>query len=163
MGIPLQLSSAPVAIDDNVSRIESKMLQLKEHGCRIVLAILQEEDRYPMVKLAADRVCLPSQCVKFKNVQRPPRGYHTNVLMKINSKMGGVNQTLAPRGPPLCNEATGEVNEVFQFPPQSISWLLDDYCMVMVRTYILMCVCVYYRISYSHMSISPSNYSYVVT
>jgi hypothetical protein len=130
----LKLYDTPVAVsaDDRNQSIESAVLKYKKRGCRFVLAILQDEDRYSLVKLAADRACLPSQCVKFKNVQRPPRGYHSNVLMKINSKMGGVNHTLAPRGPPPRNQETGEAIEVFQFPPQSISWLLDDYCMIMV-------------------------------
>jgi hypothetical protein len=57
-------------------------------------------------------------------------------MLKMNSKMGGVNHTLAERipsgnGPQLeVDEEDGSLP--FQQPPRSISWLFDEPCMVVV-------------------------------
>ena len=37
-------------------------------------------DCYHLVKFAADNIGLMTQCIKFKNVKYPPRGYHKNVI-----------------------------------------------------------------------------------
>jgi hypothetical protein len=97
-----------------------------ENEARIVLVVMFG-DVYNKVKRSADSLQLSTQCLKAKNVERPPRGYYTNVLMKINAKMGGINHTLATRG-----RVESGSRGVFQNPPQSISWLLDELCMVVV-------------------------------
>jgi hypothetical protein len=107
-------------------------------------------DCYNVVKLCADSICVPTQCIKWRNIERTPRGYHSNVLMKMNVKMGGVNCTLAERGksaagsssqnappradvkPNVASSSAATASETFQSPPKSISWLFDDACMVMV-------------------------------
>jgi hypothetical protein len=40
-------------------------------------------DCYHLVKFAADTIGLMTQCIKFKNVKEPPRGYHENSLYDI--------------------------------------------------------------------------------
>jgi len=65
--------------------------------------------------------------LKWKNIERPPRGYHYNVMLKVNTKMGGTNHTLISRlpgrpGPPPQG--------MFQEPPASLSWLFDKPCML---------------------------------
>lgn len=55
----------------------------------------------------------------------------------MNSKMGGVNHTLAERFPSAFGPQI-EIDEddstlPFQEPPRSISWLFDEPCMVVVR------------------------------
>jgi hypothetical protein len=103
------------------------MRDYKQKGTRIVVVLLYT-DVYPVVKLAADSVCLPTQCAKWNNVRRQPKNYHTALLVKMNYKMGGVNHTLASRLPRGVN--TAEEADTFQYPPKSISWLFDEPCMV---------------------------------
>ena len=62
----------------------------------IVIVIMCDSGRcYPTIKNIADYAGIASQCVKFKNVTREPRGYKQNLMLKINTKCGGVNHTLA--------------------------------------------------------------------
>jgi len=41
-------------------------------------------DCYHLVKFAADIIGLMTQCIKFKNVKDPLRGYHENVMLKVS-------------------------------------------------------------------------------
>lgn len=82
---------------------------------------------FDAAKRYADSLCLPTQCARYSLVKKPPRNYHTSLLIKMNMKMGGVNHTLAARGKPRAVDSS-----VFQNPPRSISWLFDDYTMVVV-------------------------------
>jgi eukaryotic translation initiation factor 2C len=77
------------------------------------------------VKYAADSIGLTTQCVKWKNIDRQPKGYVMNVLLKINTKMGGTCHTLSSR---LVGAPTGP--KVFQDPPASLSWVFDKPCML---------------------------------
>ena len=63
--------------------------------------------------------------MKWKNVERAPRGFQLNLLIKINTKLGGTNHTLVPRAPARAGTAG-----VFQDPPNSLSWLFDKHCML---------------------------------
>ncbi len=63
--------------------------------------------------------------MKWKNVDRAPRGFQLNLLIKINTKLGGTNHTLVPRAPARAGTAG-----VFQDPPNSLSWLFDKHCML---------------------------------
>lgn len=79
-------------------------------------------------KAAGDNLGLVTQCVKYKNVERAPRGYAQNLLLKINTKLGGTNHTLASRLPSMGD---AEVQpDLFQSPPESISWVFDKPCML---------------------------------
>ena len=69
---------------------------------------------YGGVKLLADRAGLVTQCLKYTNIERMPRGYAANIMLKVNTKLGGTNHTF---------KATAGA-------PHPISWLLND-CMVM--------------------------------
>jgi hypothetical protein len=122
-----------VVVEGKRSFLQDVMLRFKDQGCRIVLTVLYQ-DIYSLVKLAADACCLPTQCIRWQNLNRPPKNYHTSLLVKMNMKMGGVNHTLASRLPSGASEPMEtDEGESFQFPPKSISWLFDDPCMVMVR------------------------------
>lgn len=52
----------------------------------MVLVMLVSES-YSEVKLVADSLGVETQCLKWKNVERSPRGFHQNLLLKINVKM----------------------------------------------------------------------------
>ncbi len=133
VGIPLQMTSAIIVCENKRHLLSEAFLKCKNNGARVLLVILKV-DCYNVVKLCADSIVLPTQCVKWQNIQKTPRGYHSNVLMKMNVKMGGVNCTLASRDSQAAGRrpAANPDDETFQSPPQSISWLFDDACMVMV-------------------------------
>lgn len=133
VGIPLNHVKKPFSIiPGNHEDLSECFKDLKRLGARFV-AVLLFQDMYPIVKLAADSMCLPTQCVKWSNVTRPPKNYHTSLLIKINAKMGGINHTLASRVPKDIALKLAEEEPVFQDPPKSISWLFDEACMLVVR------------------------------
>ena len=57
-------------------------------------------------------------------MDRPPRGFHLNLLIKMNTKLGGTNHTLISRAPAKSTPG------IFQDPPNSLSWLFDKPCML---------------------------------
>jgi eukaryotic translation initiation factor 2C len=137
LGIPMELcTSSYIAIRGTKDILEDAIGDMKRRGARIVVALLHW-DVYSVLKLVADRMCMPTQCVKWNNVLKPPRNYQTSLLVKMNYKMGGVNHTLASRVP--LSGAMDADNESFQSPPKSISWFFDEYCMVMVSDILLVC------------------------
>lgn len=128
LGIPLELCTRSyVCARGTLNVLEDVVMDMKKRGARILIALLHW-DVYSVLKLVADRLCLPTQCVKWANVLKPPRNYHTSLLVKMNYKMGGVNHTLASRMPKHAMEAE---DDSFQSPPKSISWFFDEPCMVM--------------------------------
>eukprot|EP01039_Chlorochromonas_danica_P003414 gene3414-3741_t len=125
VGIPLQLCTRFFCVKGSANVLDEAVQDLKRRGAQIVVALLHW-DVYSLLKVVADRICLPSQCVKWSNVIKPPRNYHTSLLVKMNYKMGGINHTLASRMPRRIDD-----DDSFQSPPKSISWLFDEPCMVM--------------------------------
>jgi len=107
--------------------IRNRLSMMSTGGARIVIVILLG-DFYCAVKYVADTMGVTTQCVKWKNVERPPRGFHVNVLLKVNTKLGGTNHTLtsvlSQGGPSRPSE------KVFQDPPASLSWVFDKHCML---------------------------------
>jgi len=79
------------------------------------------------VKFVGDSLGVSTQCVKWKNVEKPPRGYFSNIAMKLNTKLGGTNHTLISRLPADGPKPDGPI---FQDPPASLSWLFDKPCML---------------------------------
>ena len=128
VGIPLQNCSRPHYVDSSPESLNEICSDLKKKGARIMVVLLHF-DAYADVKYAADKLCLPSQCVRWKNVQTPPRNYAASLLVKMNYKMGGVNHTLTSRLP-NNHDHSMEKEDCFQSPPKSISWLFDEPCMV---------------------------------
>lgn len=126
-GIPLVPVDQVQMVPGHREALQEEMTRYVKRGARIVFVLLFE-DVYPIVKFAGDSLCIPTQCIKWSNLTRPPKGYHTSVLVKVNMKMGGVNHTLASRMPKHAMQVD---EETFQSPPKSISWLFDEPCMVM--------------------------------
>lgn len=123
---PLSLCSKPEIIDArNSGNMASTFSFLKKKGARILLVLLYK-DVYPMVKYQADCICLPTQCVKWDRIVKPPKSYHCSLMIKMQYKLGGVGHTLAQRGNRTPADKTS-----FQQPPKSISWLFEESCMAM--------------------------------
>ncbi|RYG67439.1 hypothetical protein EON64_07440 [archaeon] len=137
VGMPLeQIQSSPLAVRGNQRDLDEAMGYFKQKGARIVVCLLMY-DCYPLLKLVADLMKLPTQCVTWKNFNKPPRNYHTSLLVKMNYKLGGVNHTLASRAP---RTSRMEEEDTFQSPPKSISWFFDEPCMVLVSEVLITCI-----------------------
>lgn len=124
-GLAMKNGGAPMNSSAKDAALTEKFEMLKRGGCRIVICPLID-DCYGDVKFAADSLGVTTQCLKWKNVDRTPSGYWLNVALKINTKLGGMNHTLASR---LAKPPSGPAT--FQEPPSSISWLFDKPCMLM--------------------------------
>lgn len=106
----------------NQETIKVNLVKMKD--ARIVLVIMMDDFSYGDVKAVADKMALPSQCCKFKKIEMKPRGYAQNLMLKINTKLGGTNHTLVSRLPMTSK------TPVFQEPPASLSWIFDKACML---------------------------------
>jgi hypothetical protein len=113
----------------NKNPLRKIMEEFKFEGARLVVVLLDTE-AYKEIKEVGDMMGLVTQCIKYKNVLSPPRGFCQNVILKVNTKLGGVNHTLASRLPQ--HEASNPVTTAnsFQSPPKSISWVFDEPCML---------------------------------
>ena len=124
-GVNLTRGGPPMISNDSPESLKDKFGRMKNGGASIVMVVLVV-DAYCVVKLVADKLGLATQCLKWKNIDRSPKGYHLNVMLKINTKLGGTNHTLISRTTP-----GRPVAPTFQDPPQSLSWLFDKPCMLM--------------------------------
>jgi eukaryotic translation initiation factor 2C len=105
--------------------IDRELKGCKDMGANVVIVFLGGDD-YNALKFASDKIALTTQCVRWKNVARTPSGYFSNLLLKINAKLGGTNHTLASR---LADPSSAP--QQFQQPPSSIAWIFDEPCMFM--------------------------------
>jgi Piwi domain len=121
-GITLTSLGRPRACSGRNDRIAAALEVMK--SARLVVVVMMDDDCYGDIKLVADKMGLPSQCCKFKKVEKMPRGYGQNLMLKINTKLGGTNHTLVSRLP------KPHTAPVFQQPPASLSWVFDDPCML---------------------------------
>lgn len=117
-GRPLPCSSTHASIEENLRK-------MKSHGVHFVLCVLCDNS-YDLLKYVADMNAVVTQCVKWEKVRREPKkGYCSNLLLKIHTKIGGTNHTLCPvpgTAPPTT--------KVYQDPPASLCWVFDKPCMV---------------------------------
>jgi len=124
-GVKLRRGGPHMKSSGRPDELSKKMQQMKTGGARIV-CVMMAIDCYNDIKLVADRAGIATQCLRWKNIERAPRGYHLNVMLKVNTKLGGTNHTLASRlaGPPPAG------TRIFQDPPASLSWVFDKPCML---------------------------------
>lgn len=124
-GLKISRFGNPVTCADQEVRIREEMTKFRAAKVRIVV-VLMSTDCYGLVKLAADPLGVMTQCVKWKTVEKNPRGFYLNVVLKINTKLGGTSHTLASRQTGGGGATTG----IFQDPPASMSWIFDKPCML---------------------------------
>eukprot|EP01036_Dinobryon_divergens_P026494 gene26494-35157_t len=123
-GVKLVKGGEPLPTNDRIENLTKCFEKMKNGGARIVLVVMLMDISYGAIKLVSNKMGLSTQCLKWKNVDRAPRGFQLNLLIKINIKLGGTNHTLVPRAP--VKPGAG----VFQDPPNSLSWLFDKHCML---------------------------------
>ena len=129
-GIRLRCGGSPLSCRPTESELSERLSFMRDKGARIVLVVMIT-DCYNVVKIVGDTLGIETQCLKWKNVERSPRGYHANVMLKINTKMGGINHTLVSRGKtPAAN------GPIFQKPPASLCWLFDRPCMYCILYFV---------------------------
>ncbi len=121
LGLQLRRGGSVMSSNDNEETLTANLGKMLKGGARIVLVILAS-DSYAFVKKVGDAIGIPTQCLRWKNVETRPRGYLQNVMLKINTKMGGTNHTLVSRA-----QTTGAK---FQDPPNSLSWVFDKPTML---------------------------------
>ena len=123
VGVPMVLTGILESVDHRED-LSGLMRYFRDKGVRIVLVLLMKKHFYPRVKYMADQVNVVTQCSLFETAARNIRNYETNLMVKINMKMGGTNHTL------VCRGGRDVDPSVFQQPPRSISWLFDLPAMV---------------------------------
>lgn len=118
LGIPLEQVRQSEIV--NRSDLPDVLSFFKGHGARIVMVVMLDEALYAEVKFVADGLCLPTQCARYTKVVKCIRNYETNLLIKMNMKLGGTNHTLAARRDLTSRE---DPADFYQQPPHSISHL----------------------------------------
>jgi len=60
--------------------------------------VLMDNNIYGEIKslTLSGQLNIMTSCVKFKNVERTPKGIYKNILFKLNKKLGGTSCVLAP-------------------------------------------------------------------
>ncbi|XP_014477471.1 PREDICTED: protein argonaute-2-like isoform X2 [Dinoponera quadriceps] len=84
---------------------EIEQLFTREKDMKLIIVILPNhtDSVYGKVKQISElRVGVLTQCIKVKNIIRPNLSTIQNILLKINSKLNGINHTFAPMGMPEC-------------------------------------------------------------
>jgi hypothetical protein len=113
----------------NTNSLRKIMEEFKFEGVRLVVVLLDTE-AYKEIKEMGDMMGLVTQCIKYKNVLSPPRGFCQNVILKVNT-IGRLqpHPRLVPapaRGVQPCDHG-----KLVPVPPKSISWIFDEPCMLM--------------------------------
>jgi eukaryotic translation initiation factor 2C len=132
LGVQLIAGGPHLACGDAPHNIGEAIGKMKEGGAHIVFVVLFF-DVYRIVKLQGDSLGMITQCLKWKNVMKPPRGYCSNVMLKVNAKLGGLNHVLTDRRDnkaPMASWGTSPSGAASE-PPSSISWLFEKPCMIM--------------------------------
>jgi hypothetical protein len=93
-GLSLIYSGQLFVCNDSIDAIKIEMEKFSKLQVRIVLVVLNGDVRSE-VKIVADPMCLPTQCIRSKTIGRPSKQIMLNLCLKINVKMGGVNHTVA--------------------------------------------------------------------
>lgn len=114
-GESMTLTSGP-----NVITIKSHLETMKNNGARFAF-VCNNGDFYGMTKFVADQIPFMTQMTKWKNIDRQPQGFGFNLMLKVNTKLGGTNHVLVSRA---TGPQTG-TGGVFQSQPSSISWVFD--------------------------------------
>src|SRR3546814_17452383 len=80
------------------------------------------------MKSFADPVGVLTQCIQAKTFGRGDRSTLLNLCTKINSKYGGINNTLVSRASSAPSGGGGRSS--FQQPPHSLRWMFNGHCIV---------------------------------
>lgn len=127
-GCAVKMFRTPIVCSPDPRELSAKFQMCVDAKVGFCFCIMVDTDCYGPIKLAADSLGMITQCLKWKNVDRPPKSFHFNLLVKINTKCGGTNHVLNSRLP--GGKLPPGSPSVFQDPPCSLSWLFDKPCML---------------------------------
>jgi len=127
-GVKLIKGGSILFSDGSSEGLTKTFTMLQEKKARLVVCVLMDALGHSYVKLAADTLGLPTQCIKFATLEKNPRGVYSNLMIKINAKLGGTNHTLKSRLEP--KDVSAAAARVFQSPPASLGWIFDKPCML---------------------------------
>ncbi|XP_003705687.2 protein argonaute-2 [Megachile rotundata] len=107
---------------NNLTDIIKCLEEKKKKQLKLVIVIIPNfDDAYSKVKQTAEltvRGGVLTQCIKSKTLSRMNKSTAINILLKINSKLNGVNHVLAPTSRPRClNEPCMLVGADVTHPP----------------------------------------------
>lgn len=130
-GLSLQCGGAPSQDLHYGDRILEELSRLKQYSVTIVICVMLSEGLHGPIKMASDSLGLLTQCVKWKTIEKNPSGLFTNLLVKMNTKLGGTNHALVSRAAPGGSTSSTSASRQFQDPPSSIAWVMDKPCMLL--------------------------------
>ncbi|XP_049838936.1 protein argonaute-2-like [Schistocerca gregaria] len=89
---------------DPASKLYGLLLDCKKSGTELAVVVIDDKRGvYSQVKQFAElKVGVLTQCLKRRTVSRQDRATVSNILLKINSKLNGVNHKLSPPVRPPC-------------------------------------------------------------
>lgn len=125
VGLNLAAGGPPLPCPPVATRIQQELTKLKDAQVHIAICVMVADRTYGLIKKEANGMGLMTQCILWKTIERSPAGLSTNVLIKMNAKMGGTNHVLASR----AATTGGSQAKQFQEPRSSISWVMDKPCM----------------------------------
>ncbi len=125
VGVNMVRGGAPLACSDQSQIIEEKLRLMR--SAKIIFVLLNAP-AYEKVKFVAESLGILTQCVKWSNVLALKSGFGANLVLKVNTKLGGMNHCLKSRLPSQPSGSTASSS--FQRPPASLSWVFDRPCMM---------------------------------
>ena len=121
-GVKLSRGGDFLTSTDRHDQLKAQLSKMK--GARIVVVVMFSPS-YGDIKKVADSMGVLTSCIKWETLDKNPRSLCDNIMLKVNTKMGGINHSLKSRLPASSAPSAGS----FQKPPASLSWLLDKPCM----------------------------------
>ncbi|XP_043264089.1 protein argonaute-2 isoform X2 [Colletes gigas] len=95
-----------LSVQRNINNILQYFTEKKEQNLRLVVVIIPNlDDAYSIVKQISELKItggIVTQCLKSQTLKKLSDATITNILLKINSKLNGVNHTFAPTFRPAC-------------------------------------------------------------
>ena len=145
--VPFRMLSNQAKMANSIRDLDREVKSIyRRREAHFSLVIFADDTWYAQVKYAADKRGIITQCVRLQKIDKLPGinmltllsnrwlvdstrilcdlgGYTSNVVLKVNSKLGGICHTLISRG-------NRHVQHPFQNPVNSLGWLFDEPCML---------------------------------
>ena len=131
-GLKLKEIGKPLGCSITLEAIAEPLEKIKHHRACLAIVVMQDDSVYSIIKRAGDGIGLVTQCVRLSNVQKCAPSTLAQLVLKINTKAGGINHVLASRAPGggAGGGASRSGTWIGQDPPSSLSYLFNEPCML---------------------------------